>query len=100
LAKAKIRPGKRYYSAYNSLADIYKAQNRPDSALLYLQLANTAKDSLMSNEKIKQLQNIGFDEQLRLQELEKESLQTKKQNKDLYFAWWFRHIVNSCCIII
>src|SRR6188768_1812534 len=65
--------------AYNSLADIYKAQNRPDSALLYLQLANTAKDSLMSNEKIRQLQNIGFDEQLRLQELEKESLQTKSK---------------------
>ena len=65
--------------AYNSLADIYKAQNRPDSALVYLQLANTAKDSLMSNEKIRQLQNIGFDEQLRLQELEKESLQTKSK---------------------
>jgi len=65
--------------AYNSLADIYKAQNRPDSALVYLQLANTAKDSLLSLEKIKQLQNIGFDEQLRLQELEKESLQTKSK---------------------
>jgi tetratricopeptide (TPR) repeat protein len=65
--------------AYNYLADIYKAQNRPDSALLYLQLANTAKDSLMSVEKIRQLYNIGFDEQLRLQELEKESLQTKSK---------------------
>jgi hypothetical protein len=44
-----------------------------------LQLANAAKDSLLSLEKIKQLQNIGFDEQLRLQELEKESLQTKSK---------------------
>jgi len=65
--------------AYNSLADIYRAQSRPDSALNYLQLANTAKDSLLSLEKIRQLQNIGFDEQLRLQELEKESLQTKSK---------------------
>ena len=65
--------------AYNSLVDIYKDQKRPDSALIYLQLANAAKDSLLSLEKIKQLQNIGFDEQLRLQELEKESLQTKSK---------------------
>ena len=65
--------------AYNSLVDIYKDQKRPDSALIYLQFANTAKDSLLSLEKIKQLQNIGFDEQLRLQELEKESLQTKSK---------------------
>jgi signal transduction histidine kinase len=33
----------------------------------------------MSVEKIRQLYNIGFDEQLRLQELEKESLQTKSK---------------------
>ena len=66
-------------AAYNSLVSIYKNRNRADSALIYLQLANTAKDSLMSMEKIKQLQNIGFDEQLRLQELEKESLQTKSK---------------------
>ena len=65
--------------SYSSLVHIYKDQNRPDSALLYLQLANTVKDSLLGLEKIKQLQNIGFDEQLRLQELEKESLQTKSK---------------------
>ena len=66
-------------AAYSSLVSIYKSRNRADSALIYLQLANTAKDSLLSMEKIKQLQNIGFDEQLRLQELEKESLQTKSK---------------------
>jgi len=66
-------------ASYSSLVDIYKDQNRQDSALFYLQLANAAQDSLLSLEKIKQLQNIGFDEQLRLQELEKESLQTKSK---------------------
>ncbi|HLF45781.1 MAG TPA: hypothetical protein VI548_05120, partial [Chitinophagaceae bacterium] len=63
--------------SYNALATIYKSQSKPDSAFLYLQLATAAKDSLMSLEKIKQIQNIGFDEQLRLQELEKEKIQTK-----------------------
>jgi two-component system, NtrC family, sensor kinase len=71
-------------AAYNSLVSIYKSRNRADSALIYLQLANTANDSLLSREKIKQLQNIGFDEQLRLQELEKESLQTKSKIR-VYF---------------
>ena len=65
--------------AYSSLATIYKSQKKSDSALIYMQLATTAKDSLLSLEKIKQLQNIGFDEQLRLQELEKEKIES--QNK-------------------
>ena len=58
--------------AYSILASIYKSQNKSDSAFYYLQLATVAKDSLLSLGKIKQLQNIGFSEQLRLQELEKE----------------------------
>ncbi len=65
--------------AYNSLATIYKSQKKPDSAFFFLQLATDAKDSLLSLEKIKQIQNIGFDEQLRLQELEKEKIES--QNK-------------------
>ena len=66
-------------SAYTSLVRIYKNHNRADSALVYLELANAAKDSMLGMEKIKQFQNIGFDEQLRLQELEKENLQTKSK---------------------
>jgi len=68
-----------YVVAYNTLIDIYNALGKSDSVLLYLQLANAAKDSLLSSEKIKQIQNIGFDEQLRLQELEKESIQTNNK---------------------
>ncbi len=63
--------------AYNSLATIYKSQNKSDSAFIYLQYATAAKDSLLSLEKIKQIQNIGFDEQLRLQELEKEKIESQ-----------------------
>jgi signal transduction histidine kinase len=68
-----------HVKAYTVLADSYKNLGKTDSALLYFQLAAIAKDSLFSLEKIKQLQNIGFDEQLRLQELEKESIQTKSR---------------------
>jgi two-component system NtrC family sensor kinase len=66
-------------ASYEVLANTYKSLERPDSALVYLELANTANDSLLSLEKIKQLENIGFDEQLRLQELEKEREQTKSR---------------------
>ena len=61
--------------AYNTLTTIYQSQKKSDSAFVYLQLATAAKDSLLSLGKIKQLQNIGFDEQLRLQELEKEKVE-------------------------
>jgi len=68
-----------YLVAYNSLVAIYKNLGKPDSALLYMEYASAMKDSLISLEKIKQLQNVGFDEQLRLQELEKASIQTKSR---------------------
>ena len=73
----KTGNGSSYIQAYNSFVDIYKTLGKTDSVLLYLQLANAAKDSLLSSEKIKQFQNIGFDEQLRLQDLEKENIKTK-----------------------
>ncbi len=58
--------------AYSVLATIYKSQKKSDSAFYYLQLSTIVKDSLLNMGKIKQLQNIGFNEQLKLQELEKE----------------------------
>ncbi|MBL0233389.1 MAG: hypothetical protein IPQ08_06960 [Chitinophagaceae bacterium] len=66
---------------YYSLATIYKNQKKPDSALIYLQLAVTIRDSLFSMEKIKQVQNVGFDEQLRLQELEKGRIESQSRNR-------------------
>ena len=64
---------------YNTLVTIYKSQKKSDSALMFLQLATNEKDSLLSLAKIKQLQNIGFDEQLRLQELEKNRIETQSK---------------------
>ena len=66
-------------NAFTCLYSIYKSQNNTDSALTYLQLATTIKDSLNSVEKTNQFQNIGFDEQLKVQKLEKEKIESKNK---------------------
>ncbi len=66
-------------SAYILLSSIFKLQNNLDSAFYYQSLAMAVTDSINSVEKIKQFQNIGFDQQLKVQELEKEKIEN--QNK-------------------
>ena len=68
-------------NAYTSLSSIYKAKNNLDSAFIYQGLAMAAKDSLNNAEKIKLFQDIGFDQQLRVQELEKEKIETQNRNR-------------------
>jgi two-component system, NtrC family, sensor kinase len=65
--------------AYTSLASIYKLRNNMDSAFFYQGLAMAEKDSINSIEKIKQFENIGFDAQLKVQELEKEKIENKNK---------------------
>jgi two-component system, NtrC family, sensor kinase len=71
-------------SSYKSLSSSYKSQNNLDSAFYYQELAFAANDSLNAPEKISQFQNIGFDEQLRINELEKERIE--KENKMRIYA--------------
>jgi signal transduction histidine kinase len=71
-------------TAYNFLFSIYTLRNNIDSAFKYQGLAMASKDSLNDAEKIKQFQNIGFDEQLRLQQLEEEK--AAFQNRVKIFA--------------
>jgi len=66
-------------NAYTSLSSIYKLRNNVDSALKYHEFAMAAKDSLNNLEKIKQFQNIGFEELLKVRALENEKTET--QNK-------------------
>ena len=66
-------------AAYTNLSKLFNLDKKPDSAYKYLQLAMLLNDSLNNKEKVKQFQNIGFDEQLKLEELQKEKIQT--QNK-------------------
>ena len=63
---------------YTAISSIYKVRKNADSAFIYQGLATATKDSIYNQEKIKQFENIGFDEQLKVQELEKE----KRENKN------------------
>lgn len=66
-------------NAYTSLSSIYKLRNNMDSAFFYQGLAMTEKENINNLEKLKQFENIGFDEQLKVQELEREKIEN--QNK-------------------
>jgi len=72
--------------AYRMISDYYWDQNKADSSLIYLRLATILNDSLDKIEKVKfqEFQVEGFNEALRLQELEKEKTQT--QNKIRTYA--------------
>ena len=70
-------------TAYENLYLSYKLNNKFDSAFRYQGLALVAKDSL-SKTRIKNLaefQNLTFNEQLRLQDLEKKRIQTQNKVK-------------------
>jgi two-component system, NtrC family, sensor kinase len=68
----------RIADVYSLLSKLYDVQNKTDSAFAYSKLATTLKDSLNIDEQknLQAFQNVGFDEQLRLEELEKEKIQT------------------------
>jgi two-component system, NtrC family, sensor kinase len=69
--------------AYDALFAAYKLLGRADSAFIYLQRAKTLGDSLNTAEKTKLTQylSIGFDEQFRVQELEKEKIEVQTRNR-------------------
>jgi two-component system NtrC family sensor kinase len=72
--------------AYRMISDYYLDQNKADSSFIYLRLATVLNDSLdkVEKEKFQEFQVAGFNEALRLQELEKEKIQT--QNKIRTYA--------------
>ncbi len=67
--------------AYRLLSVLYDVQNKTDSAFAYLKLSTLLKDSLyfVEQKNLQEFQNVGFDEQLRLEELEKEKIQTQNR---------------------
>jgi two-component system, NtrC family, sensor kinase len=69
---------------YSSLSSVFKFRNNIDSAFAYQGMALAAKDSLNSAEKVKQFENVGFTEQLRVQQLEEEKIAV--QNKIRTYA--------------
>lgn len=68
------------------LASLYE-QNNNDSTLKYLKLSVAIKDSIFSQEKIKQVQNLTFSEKIRQQQLEDLKLRQEEDRKNnLQFA--------------
>jgi signal transduction histidine kinase len=67
---------------YNSLSFVFKQRNEIDSAFKYQGLALAAKDSLNNGEKVKQFENVGFTEQLRIQQLEEEKIMVQNKIKN------------------
>jgi signal transduction histidine kinase len=66
-------------NALNLLTSSYKSQKNIDSLAKYLELTTATKDSLFSQQKVMQVQNMTFNEQLRQQELAEQ--QRELQNK-------------------
>ena len=60
------------------LADVYQSKGNNDSAVKYLQLTMSIKDSLFNQRKIIQMQSMTFDEQLRQQDI----LEAQKAYRD------------------
>jgi signal transduction histidine kinase len=70
--------------ALNTLANAYKLKNNKDSALKYVELGYTVRDSLFSNEKNREIQNMTFNDRLRQQEIESE--QARYRNRIQRYA--------------
>ena len=68
-------------NAYELLYQTYQLNQKPDSTLKYLQLAFISRDSINKSKirNLTQYQNITFEEQIRLEKLEKEKLRTQSR---------------------
>jgi len=74
-------------AAYSDLFTSYKKNNITDSALKYLELAAVTKDTLITQEKIKQQQMLAFQEKIRQQEKQAElTIATEKRKQNIQYA--------------
>jgi len=74
-------------AACSDLFTSYKKNNITDSALKYLELATITKDTLITQEKIKQQQILAFQEKSRQQEKQAElKIAAEKRKQDIQFA--------------
>jgi two-component system, NtrC family, sensor kinase len=67
--------------ATSLLSEIYSIQKKPDSALKYMRMAITIKDSLFSREKTMAVQNLAFKELEKQKEVEATKLQAQNRLK-------------------
>lgn len=68
------------------LADLYSTRDN-DKAVEFYKMALTLRDSIFSEQKIKQVQNVTYNEEFRQKELEKQKLQAAEDRKhDIQYA--------------
>jgi signal transduction histidine kinase len=70
---------KNLLEALNTLATCYQLNGEKDSALKFIMLSHSLKDSIFSREKDKELQNIAFNEKLKEQEITAAQLSYKNR---------------------
>jgi hypothetical protein len=87
-------------NAVTLLSDIYKSKNNLDSAVQYMGLAILIKDSLFNREKVRQIQDVSFNEQLHQQELQQKLTQANlvyKNRLNILFSCSRTGDPGDCC---
>ena len=70
---------KNLLEAVSNLAQVYKMRGNGDSALKYTELSHALEDSILSNEKDREVQNLTFNERLKQQEILAEQAKYKSR---------------------
>jgi len=81
------------------IAELYKSNNQLDSAYKYLHLSITVKDSLYSVNKVRQFQNLSFNESLRQQQEEQQSRAAQQQYETRIKMYCLITIIASIMIL-
>jgi len=88
-AQKAVKMGKDYgfpnlvAEGYRLVKDVYKRNNQLDSAFHYQELMSTTRDTIFAQDKIQQIQNLKFNEQLRqieIQQTNEERNHIRKRN--------------------
>jgi len=79
-AKAMGSPDQVMYPT-KELASLFKKTHQQDSALFYQDIVMELKDSLSNQQKVKQIETLTFNEQIRQMDLEKEKIEQEDDHK-------------------
>ena len=80
------------------VAELYKANNQPDSAYKYLHLSVALKDSLYNSDRVRQFQTLTFNEAARRQQLEQQSIRAKQEYENKVRMYGLISIVTGVLI--
>ena len=84
---------------YSLLSKLYQGTHQFDSAYKYLQLFDIMKDSLNNQNKIKQAQNLSFNETLKQQQLDQAKIEERQQYESKIKGYIFIAIILVFLII-